>query len=125
MAGAFHPAGHIGVQTFDPVSKAQSLEEIQGTVDRRRFGRLPIVPIGGDQVIGLHRSIGFQQELKHPAAGGRQAFSGPLALVDCGGDGVCQGDAFKPRMRAFGVVAIDSHADQLIISQFRRNRLDV
>ncbi len=62
------PAGHIGVQALDAVREALALQEVQRAVDGGRLGRRPVLAIAGDQVIGLHRLAGLQQQLQHPAA---------------------------------------------------------
>jgi hypothetical protein len=72
------------VERFDLVDQAGGHQEIQGTVDRRRLGS----PRPGlerfEQVVGLHRGVGFQNQFEHTAAYGREFFT-PLDAVSFGG----------------------------------------
>ena len=81
MAVALHAAGDIGVQALDPVREAQPLQELQRAVDGRRLRGLAGLAEGGDQVVGLQRPVGLQQQLKHPATGAGHPLLGVAAAL--------------------------------------------
>ena len=76
-------------------------EKFQGSIDRRRLGRTAILAEGGDQVIGLHRLAGLQQELKHAPPPGGQFFL-RLIAAPLGGVELVEHRAF----RQVGIIVI-------------------
>ncbi|MNN15858.1 hypothetical protein D3C81_1289780 [compost metagenome] len=103
------------------MNHAPALKELERAIDGRRLGRLAVKAVAGDQVIGLDRLAGRQQQLQHPAARGGHA----LALG--GAAGLDRVD----RLRNLGgagsavgmiVIASNAHAPQLRGPEPHRNQ---
>lgn len=86
MAVILAMAGDVSVGTRDPVDQPPFHERIQRPVDGRR-GSGSISLEVGDQIIGLHRPIGFEQQLqsafpqRRPAQPRRFAALAPFGQV--------------------------------------------
>ena len=76
----------------------EPLQELQRTVNGRRLGGLAVIAECGDQIIGLLRPVGRQQQFQNPAARGRQSLLAFRAagLRRC--DGLKQLRAHEPQV---------------------------
>ena len=90
------------------MGEAQPLEEFQGAIDGRRFGRLAAFAVGRDQVIGLQRPVTLQQQLQHPAAWRRQSLLDTHAMMLGRAQGMTQVMTLQARMGAVLVLAVRS-----------------
>ena len=102
------------------MGQALALEELQGAVDGRRLGRLAVLAEAGDQIVGLDRFAGAEQQGQHPQAGRGQPFALGGQPRTGGGEGAFD---LRCRGRAVGVIMMAgvAHASQLVARRAARN----
>lgn len=77
------PTGHIGVQALDPMDESHAAEELERPINGRRMGRLAGLSIDRDQIVGLHRPVGAEEELQDTTSRSGKLLSGLGALDLC------------------------------------------